>query len=128
MALKKMNEATSLKNEEQQARGLKKYVKQKGSKQTVETGSIKRDVNLKKHGAQKRKEEEWEYDTPLGLKPAKRTKEVERKVQNRIVIDGVNCNTPTWKLLDEKVANHYKNWFDLNKDKNDEPSGCTSQC
>ncbi|KAL6205260.1 hypothetical protein ACLB2K_022522 [Fragaria x ananassa] len=71
--------------------------------------SIERDVNLKKRGAQKRKEEEWEYDTPGGLKPAKGTKEVEHKVQNHIVIDGVNCNTDTWKLLDEKGANHYKN-------------------
>ncbi|KAL6228412.1 hypothetical protein ACLB2K_002362 [Fragaria x ananassa] len=26
----------------------------------------------------------------------------------------------TTDLLDEKVANHYKNWFDLNKDKNDD--------
>ncbi|KAL6228477.1 hypothetical protein ACLB2K_002427 [Fragaria x ananassa] len=77
-------------------------------------------VPLRQRGAQKRKEEEWEYDTPEGLKPTKRTKEVEHKVQNRIVIDGVNCNTDTWKLLDEKVANHYKNWFDLNKDENDE--------
>ncbi|KAL6228371.1 hypothetical protein ACLB2K_002321 [Fragaria x ananassa] len=72
-----------------------------------------------KRGAQKRIEEEWEYDTPEGLNPAKRTKEVEHKVQDRIVIDGVNCNTDTWKLLDEKVVNHYKNWFDLNKDEND---------
>ena len=55
MAGKKMNEETSLKNKEQQAGGLKKYVKQKGSKQTVETGSIERDVNLKKCGAQKSK-------------------------------------------------------------------------
>ncbi|KAL6228036.1 hypothetical protein ACLB2K_001990 [Fragaria x ananassa] len=107
-------------NKEQQAGGLKKHVKQKGLKQTVETGSIERDVNLKKRGAQKRIEEEWEYDTPEGLKPAKRTKEVEHKVQNRIVIDGVNYNTDTWKLLDEKVANHYKNLFDLNKDENDD--------
>ena len=58
MAEKKMNEETSLKNKEQQAGELKKYVKQKGSKQTVETGSIERDINLKKRGAQKRKEEE----------------------------------------------------------------------
>ncbi|KAL6192154.1 hypothetical protein ACLB2K_038541 [Fragaria x ananassa] len=92
----------------------------RGLKQTMETGSIERDVNLKKRGAQKWIEEEWEYDTPEGLKPAKRTKEVEHKVQNRIVIDRVNCNTDTWKLLDEKVVNHYKNWFDLNKDENDD--------
>ncbi|KAL6145464.1 hypothetical protein ACLB2K_056151 [Fragaria x ananassa] len=45
---------------------------------------------------------------------------MEHKVQNRIVIDGVNFNTDTWKLLDEKVVNHYKNWFDLNKDENDD--------
>ncbi|KAL6209617.1 hypothetical protein ACLB2K_020557 [Fragaria x ananassa] len=48
-----------------------------------------------------------------GLKPTKRTK------KNSIVIHGVNCNTNTWKFLDENVAHHYKNWFDLNKDNND---------
>ncbi|KAL6195654.1 hypothetical protein ACLB2K_031272 [Fragaria x ananassa] len=91
MAFQKINEETSLKNKGQQAEGVKKYVKKR--KQTVE----------------KRKEEEWEYDTL-----AKRTK------KNDIVIHGVNCNTNTWKFLDENVARHYKNWFDLNKDKNDD--------
>ncbi|KAL6133370.1 hypothetical protein ACLB2K_065607 [Fragaria x ananassa] len=96
MAGKKINEETSLKNKGHQAEGVKKYVKKR--KQTVE----------------KRKEEEWEYDTLERLKPTKRTK------KNDIVIHGVNCNTNTWKFLDENVARHYKNWFDLNKDKNDD--------
>ncbi|KAL6223552.1 hypothetical protein ACLB2K_006937 [Fragaria x ananassa] len=109
---------TSLKNKGQQAKGLKKYVKK--TKQIVETHSIEINVKLCKRGAEKRKEEEWEYHTPEGLKPAKRTKKEKQTVKNDILIDGVNCNTNTWKLLDEKVTNHYKNWFDLNKDKNDE--------
>ncbi|KAL6138760.1 hypothetical protein ACLB2K_064039 [Fragaria x ananassa] len=56
---------------------------------------------------------------PEGLKLAKRTKK-KHTVENGIVIDEVNCNTNIWKLLDEKVVNHYKNWFDLNKNKNDD--------
>ena len=112
MAGKKNNEETSLKNKGQQAEGPKKYVEK--TKQTVDLHSIERNINMYKRGAEKRKEEEWVYDTPERLKPAKRTKE------NGIVIHGVNCNTNTWKFLDENVARHYKNMFDLNKDKNDE--------
>ncbi|KAL6209852.1 hypothetical protein ACLB2K_020791 [Fragaria x ananassa] len=96
MAGKKIDEETSFMNKGQQAEGVKKYFKKR--KQTME----------------KRKEEDILYATPEGLKPAKRTK------KNGIVIHVVNCNTYTWKFLDENVARHYKIWFDLNKDKNDE--------
>ncbi|KAL6190551.1 hypothetical protein ACLB2K_036945 [Fragaria x ananassa] len=105
MAGKKMNEESSLKNKGQQAEGVKKYVKK--TKQIVETHSIERNVKLYKRGVEKRKEEEWEYDTPEGLKPTKRTKKEKQKVKNDIVIDGVNCNTNTWKLLDEKTIKVY---------------------
>ena len=56
MAKKKKNEETNLKNKGQQAEGVKKYVKKR--KQTIETHSIERNVNLYKREAEKRKEEE----------------------------------------------------------------------
>ncbi|KAL6192012.1 hypothetical protein ACLB2K_038399 [Fragaria x ananassa] len=93
MAGKKMNEETSLKNKEQQAKGLKKYVKK--TKQTVETHSIERNVKMYKRWAEKRKEDEWEYDTPEGLKLAKRTKKEKQKVEN---VSGIRSVVMTIKV------------------------------
>ncbi|KAL6200292.1 hypothetical protein ACLB2K_030074 [Fragaria x ananassa] len=105
MAGKKNNEETSLKNKGQQAEGPKKYVEK--TKQTVDLHSIERNIKLYKRGVEKRKEEECMYDTHEGLKPAKRTKKEQQKVEHGIVIHRVNCNTNAWKLLDEKEANHF---------------------
>ncbi|KAL6141696.1 hypothetical protein ACLB2K_059984 [Fragaria x ananassa] len=48
--------------------------------------SIERNIKLDKRGAEKRKEEEWEYDTPERLKPAKEQRRRRRKLKMKIKV------------------------------------------